>query len=106
MAWKTLWERVFNDEEGERHYYVMRTTDVKEAEEALYVECGGAVSDEGAEFAEQHFGEKRPKYFYRTANNGLFTTKRDALAFEKETMRDLEGIGRKLKAKTAKAGGR
>lgn len=83
-AWETVWEKVVADE----HYYVQRTTDLNEARAALYVACGGAFDDAGADFAATHFGDKRPKYFYRTSNSGVFADEQEALAFEKEYMEE------------------
>jgi hypothetical protein len=110
MAWETVWERAFADEDGERYYCVKRTSSLKQAKDELYVKSGGNPFDDAcADFAEKHFGSKRPKYFYSTANCGMFTTKKEALAFEKECMRECqeELTGETLKRrrwKVAKAG--
>jgi hypothetical protein len=85
MAWETVWEKV-----GDAHYYVQRTADLKEAKSALGEACGSGGGDAYVEFAKKHFGDNRPKYFYRTSNSGVFANEQEALAVEKEYM---EGDG-------------
>jgi hypothetical protein len=99
MAWETVWERFSAD----AYYYVWRTFDLKEAQDALYQACGGTDGEAYHEFAASYFGDNRPKYFYRTSRSCVFANELEAMAVEKEYMDGDETVATVVSPKPTKA---